>query len=323
MKAAIIYPGIGLPKYTEIPEPLAEKDNQVLVSVKAVAIKQLDKSIASGRHYSSVGTPETGHVPGGDGVCLLPDGTRVYGMGISGMMAEKAFIHKDRIVKLPSALDDATAAALPNAVVGAAMGLKFKANIKDGDVVLINGATGVTGQVAVQLAKYYGAKKVIATGRNQQSLARLRPLGADETIAITGKDEHFVEQLQELHRVTPINIVIDYLWGRTAELILSVLKGKELFTNPVTYVSVGSMAGDMIQLSSAILRSVDLKLTGSGIGSWPREHTSSIFSDILPEALQLAADGKLKLDTVTGKLADIAELWTLDAPDGKRVVVML
>jgi hypothetical protein len=95
-----------------------------------------------------------------------------------------------------------------------------------------------------------------------------------------------------------------------------------LFTTPVSYVSVGSMAGDTIQLSSAVLRSVDLKLTGSGIGSWPQEHTKRIFTKILPEALQLAADGKLKLETVTGNIADITDLWNLKVADGKRLVVV-
>jgi len=322
MKAAIIHPGSEVPEYREISEPIEQNDNEIVVTVRAVAIKQLDKSIASGQHYSSNTKEMAGHIPGGDGICVLPDGTRVYGMGVNGMMAEKAIIHKDRIVKLPPALDDATAAALPNAVIGAAMGLKFKANIKQGDVVLINGATGVTGRVAIQLAKYYGAQKVIATGRNQQSLAELKLLGTDQTIAITGEDAPFIAQLQDCHRETPINIVIDYLWGHTAELILSVLKGKSLFTNPVSYVSVGSMAGDTIRLSSAVLRSVDLTLTGSGIGSWPQEHTRRIFTEILPETLQLAADGKLKLDTVTGEPDDIADLWKQDVADGKRLVVL-
>lgn len=317
-----MYPGGGLPQYTEVDEPRIQHDNEILATVKAVAVKHLDKGIASGKHYSSARLPETARIPGSDGVCLLSDGTRVYGMGVSGMMAEKATIHKDRIVGIPDGLDDATAAALPNAVVGAAMGLKFKAEIQAGDTVLINGATGVTGRVAIQLARYYGAKKVIGTGRNQQSLSELLALGADETIAITGDDARFKAQLEVLHETTPVNIVIDYLWGRTAELILSVLKGNGMFTNPVRYVSAGSMSGDLIQLSAAIMRSVDLQLTGSGMGSWPREHVQKAFTEILPEAFRLAAEGKLKLETTTAKLSDIADLWQLDIPGGNRLVVI-
>jgi NADPH:quinone reductase-like Zn-dependent oxidoreductase len=323
MKAAVIYPNGGSPQYAEVAEPQVQNENEVLVSVKAVAVKHLDKGIASGKHYSSSHRPEIPRIPGGDGVCLLPDGTRVYGMGVSGMMAEKATIYKDRIVKIPDGLDDAIAAALPNAVIGAAMGLKFKANIQTGDVVLINGATGVTGRVAVQLAKYYGAKKVIGTGRNQQSLSELLALGADETIEITDDDAHFTGQLKVLHQATPIGVVVDYLWGHTAEMILSVLKGNGMFTSPVSYVSVGSMSSDLIQLSAATLRSVDLQLTGSGMGSWPREQVAMAFTEILPEAFRLAAEGKLKLETITVKLPEIPELWQLEVPGGNRLVVTL
>ena len=189
MKAAVIYHKGDLPQYSDFPEPVSKNENEVLVSVKAVAIKHFDKGRAAGKHYSSDAPKEGGRVIGGDGVCLLADGTRVYGMGVSGMLAEKAIIEKDRIVKLPSELSDAMAAALPNAVIGAAMGLRFKADIKPGDVVFINGATGFTGRVAVQIAKHYGAKKIIATGRNPESLQDLIKLGADEIISTDQSDE--------------------------------------------------------------------------------------------------------------------------------------
>jgi NADPH:quinone reductase-like Zn-dependent oxidoreductase len=82
------------------------------------------------------------------------------------MMAEKAIVSKERMIALPAALDIVTAAALPNAVMGSAMPLRFRAAMQAGETVLVNGATGVTGRMAVQLAKYYGAKRIIATGRN-------------------------------------------------------------------------------------------------------------------------------------------------------------
>ncbi|MFT3824467.1 MAG: zinc-binding alcohol dehydrogenase family protein [Chitinophagaceae bacterium] len=321
MKAAVMYHKGELPQYTDFPEPIVQNDNEVLVSVKAVAIKHFDKGRAAGKHYSSDAPSENGRVVGGDGVCLLEDGTRVYGMGISGMLAEKATIHKDRIVKIPEGIDDATAAALPNAVIGAAMALKFKAAIQPGDVVLINGATGFTGRVAVQIAKYYGAKKVIVTGRNQQSLNELLSIGADEIVSVLQDDEQFKTQLLQIHSVTPIDIIIDYLWGHTAELILACIKGDGSFTNRKRYVSVGSMAGDLVQLSAAILRSADLQLTGSGLGSWPKQQVRLFFSEILPEMFALAAAGKLTVKTTAVKLENIAELWNMEVPDGQRLVV--
>lgn len=323
MKAAVIYQKGELPQYVDFSEPTVQNDDEVLITVKAVAIKHFDKGRAAGKHYSSIATTGTGKVIGGDGVCLLADGTRVYGMGVSGMLAEKATIEKSRIVKLPEGLDDASAAALPNAVIGAAMGLKFKADIQPGDVVLINGATGFTGRVAVQIAKHYGAKKVIVTGRNQTSLDELLLLGADELIVITPDDEKFKTQLAAIHAVTPIDIIVDYLWGHTAEMILACVKGDGSFTNKIRYVSVGSMAGDIIQLSAANLRSVDLQLTGSGLGAWSKAQVRQLFSDILPEMFELAAAGKLQVETITVKLEDIAELWDLDVANGRRLVVVI
>lgn len=312
-----------LPQYVDFPEPTAQNDEEILVSIKAVALKHVDKQRASGKHYSSEALKENGRVIGGDGVCLLEDGTRVFGMGVSGTLAEKATIRRNLIVKLPVELDDATAAALPNAVIGAAMGLKFKAEIQPGNVVLINGATGFTGSVAVQVAKYYGAKKVIVTGRNQDSLQKLSLLGADELVPILQDDDSFTAQIASIHSASPIDIIIDYLWGHTAEMILSCLTGDGSFTNRIRYVSVGSMAGDLIQLSAANLRSVDLQLTGSGLGAWSKRQVGQLFSEILPEMFHLAATGKLKVETITVKLENIAELWELAVPNGQRLVVTI
>jgi NADPH:quinone reductase-like Zn-dependent oxidoreductase len=323
MKAAVMYQKGGLPQYTDFPEPTAQSDDEVLVTVKAVAIKHFDKGVAAGSHYTSDAPKDNGRVVGGDGVCLLADGTRVYGMGISGMLAEKATIHKNRIVKIPANLDDATAAALPNAVFGAALGLRFKAEIKPGDVVLINGATGFTGRVALQLAKYYGDKKVIVTGRNSKSLNDLLTLGGDEVVSVLQDDEQFMSQLKAAHAENPIDIIIDYLWGHTAEMILACLKGDGSFTNKIRYVSVGSMAGDVIQLSAANLRSVDLQLTGSGLGAWSKQQVGLVFTEILPEIFQLASEGKLRVETTKVKLADITKLWDLDVADGQRLVVVI
>ncbi|MES1161344.1 MAG: zinc-binding alcohol dehydrogenase family protein, partial [Bacteroidota bacterium] len=224
---------------------------------------------------------------------------------------------------LPAGLDDATAAALPNAVIGAAMALKFRAGIEPGDTVLINGATGFTGRVAVQIARFYGAGKVIATGRNPASLKELTALGADEVISLQQTDEQIASRLREIHRDTPFQVIIDYLWGHMAEMILTSLKGTGNFTPRTRFVSVGSVTGDLIQLSAANLRSVDLQLSGSGLGSWTKSQVRALFTDILPEMLQLAADGKLTVGTLSVPLRDIEKLWDLEVPDGKRLVVLV
>ena len=323
MKAAVIFRKDELPQYVDFPEPIVKGHDELLVSVRAVAIKHFDKGRASGKHYSSAADIQQARVIGGDGVCVLADGRRVFAMGVSGMLAERAIIEKSRMVMVPDGLDDITAAALPNAVIGSAMALRFRAAIQTGDTVLINGATGFTGRVAVQIAKHYGAAKVIATGRNPESLKALLSLGADEVISAQQDDEQFVEQLKAVHVSTPVDVVIDYLWGHTAELILSALKGTGTFTHRTRFVSVGSVTGDKIQISAANLRSVNLQLSGSGLGSWTKEDVRKLFTEILPEMFQLAADGKLKIETISVSLKEIEGLWNLDVPDGKRLVAVI
>lgn len=320
MKAAVMFQKGEMPQYTDFPEPTVENNDELLISVKAAAIKHLDKSKASGKHYSAKQDISQARVIGGDGVGLLEDGTRVFALGVSGMIAEKAIIEKNGMIKLPEGIDNATAAALPNAVAGSAMALLFRAGMKAGETVLINGATGFTGKVAVQVAKHYGVKKIIAAGRNEQSLQSLKELGADEIIRISD-DAAFISQIQKVNRETPIDIILDYLWGHTAELIFDALKGEGSFTHKVRFVSIGSVAGDKIQLSAEILRSVDLQLSGSGLGSWTRDEMQELFTKIIPEMFQLAAENKLKVETVMVKLEDIGKLWDMEVPGGKRLVI--
>ncbi|CAN5505869.1 zinc-binding alcohol dehydrogenase family protein [soil metagenome] len=323
MKAAVMSQSGGRPHYVDFPEPIVKNEGEMLIHVKAAAIKHIDRSIASGQHYSAqASSTEQAKVIGGDGVGVLADGTRVYGIG-SGMIAQQAIIDKDRIVTIPANLDDASAAALANAVIGAAMGLRFRADLQPGDTVLINGATGFTGRVAVQIARYYGAKKVIATGRNPKSLPALLGLGADEVISVQQDDDDFVAQIQGLHNRTPIDVIIDYLWGHSAELLLTSLKGKGSFTHRTRFVSVGSVTGDTLHLSAATLRSVNLQLAGSGLGSWTKQEVRLLFSEILPEMFQLAADGRLKVDTVTVPLVDIEQIYDTPIGDGQRLVVLI
>lgn len=324
MKAAIIFEKGATPQYLEnFPEPIASNDGEILISVKAAAIKNLDKSQASGKHYSTENDLSKARIPGGDGVGTLADGTRVFAMGISGMMAEKALVNQQTIVKLPDGIDYITAAALPNAVAGSAMALRFRAGMQVGETVLINGATGFTGKIAVQIAKYYGAKNIIVTGRDQNTLKSLVELGADKIITVQQSDEDFLKQLSEIHDKTPIDIVLDYLWGHSAELILEMLKGQGETTHKTKFVSVGSVAGDKIQLSSEILRSVDLILSGSGLGSWTNKEIQILFKEILPEMLQLAVENKLVAETQTVQLKNIEKIWQMELSGGKRLVVAI
>lgn len=325
MRAAVIFQRGTPPQYVEnFSDPVIRNEDELLISVKAAAVKHFDKSQASGEHYSVQNKDmNSAKIIGGDGIGLLEDGVRVYTIGFSGMIAEKAIVKKDRIVKLPENIDNATAAALPNAVMGSAMALRFRAGMQPGENLLINGATGITGKVAVQIAKHYGAKKIIVTGRNMQTFPLLKQLGAHEIVSLQQEDASFVSQLKRIHADTPIDIVIDYLWGHSAELILSALSGDGTFTHKTRFVSVGAMAGDNLRLSSSILRSTDIQIAGSGLGSWMKDEIQKLFTEILPEMFQLAADNKLKIDTVSVDLKDIEKVWTMGIADGKRLVITI
>lgn len=323
MKAAVLHQLGSVPEYEDFPDPIPTQE-QLLITVKAASIKNLDKARASGKHYASYITLPA--VAGIDGVGVLENGTRIYAQGITGMIAEKALIAKNRYTVLPQNIDDATAAALPNAAMGAALALRYRAEIKKGNVVLINGATGVTGQLAIQMAKYYGASKVIATGRNMEMLEKLTELGADEIISLRQDDEVFIEQLKKLNGSNPVDIVLDYLWGHPVELIITSLKGGggiNTFAQKVRIVSVGSMAGEDITLASGVLRSSAIELLGSGLGSFTQENMEKFRTEILPEMFQLAADKKLTIETESAKLENIEKAWQQEATPGKRMVVVI
>lgn len=322
MKAAVVFEKESIPQYADFPDPeITEKG--IPVMVKAASIKNLDRAIAGGNHYSVSSEAHQPRIIGTDGAGYLENGQKVYFFSKKGTVAEKAMADRNLIVQIPERLDFVTASALPNAVMGSAMGLKFKAGMKPGDTVLINGATGVTGKIALQIAKLYGAGKIIVTGRNQESLQSLLSLGADETVSLKIQDEDFKKRIQEIHSETPVDIVLDYIWGHSVEMILAAMKGNGTFSRTTKLVSVGGMSGDTLQLSSQILRGTDIQISGSGLGSWTPEESKLLFSEIIPEMFQAAADGKIKIDTETAEIKDIETVWNKEIPGGKRLVIII
>ncbi|SHG24195.1 zinc-binding alcohol dehydrogenase family protein [Chryseobacterium sp. OV279] len=323
MKVAVVFEKGSIPQYADFPDPETPKENETQVSVKAASIKNLDRAIAGGSHYSVSSEAHQPRIIGTDGAGYLDNGQKVYFFSKKGTTAEKVNAEKGFIIPVPEELDFATAAALPNAVMGSAMGLKFKAGMKPGDTVLINGATGVTGKIAVQVAKLYGAKKIIATGRNEDSLQSLLRLGADEVVSLKQPDEDFKTKIKEIHNKTPIDIILDYLWGHSIEMMLYALKGNGTFSHKTRLVSVGGMSGDTIQLSSQILRGTDIQISGSGLGSWTKEETHLLFTEIIPEMFQAAVEGNIKIDTEKADIRDVETVWNAEIPAGKRLVLTI
>ena len=318
MKAAILEKLGDKPIYGNIKDPVPHNDDQVVIDVKAAALKNLDKLKTYPEYYAPYQTLPV--VVGTDCVGSLPDGTKVYAHGITGTMAEKTVINSNRYTILPDNLDLAVAAALPNAILGSVVPLIIRANMKPGQNILINGATGITGKIAVQVAKHYGAAKVIATGRNENSLLRLKSLGANEIISLYEKDESIISKLKKIDNETPIDIVLDYLWGKPAEIILQSLKNKP--NRNIAFVTVGDMAGSNIPLSSGLLRSADITLLGSGFGSLNQEVLNRLMTEFLPHCFSLAANNKLYIETENYSLKEISTAWD-SRTNGKRIVITL
>jgi NADPH:quinone reductase-like Zn-dependent oxidoreductase len=323
MKAAVLNKLGTPPVYQGFADPIPQNEEQILIKVKAASIKNLDKLRASGKHYASY--KELPVVVGVDGVGILENGKRVYAQGLSGMLAEKALISKDRFTVLPDKIDDLTAAALPNAILGSTMAILFRAKMQKGHSVIINGATGVTGRLAVQVAKHYSADKIIVTGRNAESLEKLTQLGADHIISLRQDDETIINALKEINKTSPIDIVIDYLWGHSIELIIKSLKGGGInsFTHPVKIVTVGDMGGENINLSSGTLRSTSIEISGSGFGALSKDDIKKFDTEILPEMFQLAADRKLIIETQVESLENIETAWNQHIGAGKRLVIRI
>ncbi|MBD2702015.1 zinc-binding alcohol dehydrogenase family protein [Spirosoma sp. BT702] len=322
MKAAVIHQFGEVPRYEDITDPVPQNEQELVMTVKAASLKNIDKGQANGSHYDS--HKKFPAVVGTDGVGVLPDGSRVFTFFSGATMAEKAIVQKGSFVPLPDTIDDVTAAALPNPGLSAWFSLVTRAGLQPGETVLINGATGITGKTAIQLAKQLGAGKIIVTGRNAQNLAMLPELGADVTISLLQSDDDLRTAFKEEFKKSPINVVIDYTWGHPAEILLSALTGNDLMAvaHRTRYVTVGSMAGPTIQLASDTLRSAAIELYGVGGGSIPKEVMQKIPTEILPQLFDLVATGKLKLDTEAVPLSEVSSAWERSGTAGKRYVLV-
>ncbi len=326
MRAAIVERLGEVPRCVDMADPTAA-DGRVVARVRAAAIKNIERMLVAGTHYGS----RRMQLPAGvgmDAVVDLPDGRRVYAGATppAGAMAERLVVDPGQAVEIPDGVDDAAAAALPNAAVSAWFALEYAGRIRSGQRVLILGATGVTGGLAVQLAKHrFGAGEVVAVGRNAERLARLCERGADATIQLGGlTDDTLREAVLARHAERPFDLVIDYLWGEPAEQTLRAFVNEDLGAvfHRIRFVQVGETAGATIELPAAALRSAGVELVGQGAGSVPREAFARVGSEIVPELFRLMATGELALETVRRPLAQVSEAWTEPVPSGSRTVLI-
>jgi NADPH:quinone reductase-like Zn-dependent oxidoreductase len=314
MQAAVVNTRGQAPKYQSFRDP-EPQDGEGLIHVRAAGLHPIVKGLASGTHYAA-GANEGPAIPGIDGVGVLEDGRRVYFGFVRkpwGTMAELATAPVAKVIPLPDGLDDTTAAAIANPGMSAWMTLKERARLTAGETVLIMGATGVAGQLAIQVARRLGAKRVIAAGRNVDALG-----GADvDAVIALGQPEDTIREALAGEVARGIDVIVDYLWGRPTELVLEALaKGfKAESTHRTRLVEVGASAGPTITLPGATLRSVDLTLLGSGFGA---ASLGSILAAI-PMLFDMAAKGDLRIAVEPVPLAQVEGAWNR-VEKGRRIV---
>lgn len=286
----------------------------MLVAVTAAPIVPLDLLCASGTSY--FGPPPLPYVPGVQGVGRVvsagtrPPGTRVWFTTTAGMqpgdgsMAELALAAEGDLVELPDHTDDALAAALGTSAIAAWMSLTWRAGLAEGEQVLVLGAGGVVGQVAVQLARRLGARRVVGACRSQGARERARAAGADDVVPLADTDtpETLAARMAEACD-GPVDVVVDPLCGvpSTAAATLLGTRGR--------LVNLGSAAGEVASYSSAHLRSH----TAAILGYTNNEITEDQRRDALQAVLHHAVETGLSVGHEVVPLEEVSAAWARQA----------
>jgi NADPH:quinone reductase-like Zn-dependent oxidoreductase len=315
MHAAVVRSFAEPPQYAELPEP-APGDDEVVVDVLAAALHPRVRSTADGTHYESDGALPL--VPGVDGVGRDASGALRYFVLPDtrwGSMAERVAIDPRRSAVLPDGVDVAAIAAAMNPAMSSWIALRRRVDFAAGSNVVVLGATGNAGRMAVQIARHLGAARVVAAGRSPERLAGLGALGADTVVSLQDTDA--------LAAATgDADVVIDYVWGEaTARAMPAMLMGRPDRGRPLTWIQIGSMAGLDLTLPSAWLRAARMTLVGSGQGSVP---TRDIVAE-LPALAEHLTTNTYTIDARPTPLSDVGRTWTETAAaaargDGDRIV---
>jgi NADPH:quinone reductase-like Zn-dependent oxidoreductase len=247
-----------------------------------------------------------------------PDGSLRYFVlpgTTMGSMAERTVIDPRRSVELPAG-DPVTLAAAMNPAMSSWVALRRRIAFEPGAGVLVLGATGHAGRLAVQVARHLGAARVIGAGRRPDRLAGLAALGADETVSLEGDPAEVAERLGKA--AGECDVVLDYLWGRPAtDALAALVRSRPDRGRPLTWVQIGAVAGPDAAIPSAALRAARLEIVGSGQGSVP---TAGILAELPALAAEITR-GSFPIETRTVPLAEVAGVWAGPA-DGRRVVIV-
>lgn len=312
MKAAIVDAEGATPRYGEFPDP-EPQEGETGMEVLAAGIHPVVRRLASGTHYGSDGAYP--RVPGVDCVASGADGVARYAGFVRapwGSLSERVAARMG--VPIPAHSDPAVVAASLNPGMSSWMPLTTRLSEKGTlGTVLVVGATGVAGRIAVQNALALGADRVIGLGRDIDRLAEVGRLGG----APVALGEGAAGLQRGLGGASP-SLILDFAWGAAAELVWDALEGRGLNEDEadILHVEIGDSAGTSARLPAALLRSRRMALQGSGAGS-------GSLTDILtqlPVFLEKVASGHITAPVRRFPLARIDEAWAYPGPD--RAVVI-
>jgi NADPH2:quinone reductase len=299
MKAAVIEEIGSLPVLKDIEEPPREA-GQTLVEVTAAPINPIDISTAAGRYPG--GSPDTPFVAGREAVGRVLDsdtfaeGARVYVSGL-GFLAERAVVSDDNAVEIDAELDDALAACFGVAGLAAWLALDWRGDLREGETVLVLGASGAVGIIAVQAAKLLGAGRVVAAARSEKGLERARQLGADATVKLDEHDDLTAAFLDACDG--QLDLVIDPVWGEPGAAAVKATS----FGGRV--VQLGQSAGKEATLESGWIRAKLLSILGHTNFAAPTEVRDEAYLRMVRHA---AAD-ELTVDYEVMPLDRVGEAW--------------
>jgi len=318
MNAAVVTSFDEPPHYQQFEVPQPAGDGEILVDVLAVGLHPRVRTGAAGAHYTSRRTLPM--IPGVDGVGRRQDGRRVYfaaGDDVIGTLADQAVVDVRRAVELPDGTDAAKVAAAMNPAMSSWVALRRRVPIEPGQSVLVLGATGNAGLMAVQIARLLGAGRVVGAGRDLGRLDALTSLGADEVVPLTDDQDATDRALGAA--AGEADIVLDYVWGKPAEhAIMALLTSRADRSRAMNWIQIGAMAGPTIELPSVALRSANLRIQGNGQGA---VSTAAYLAE-LPSLVREINAGTIAVKPNPVPLADVEAIWARPDPPGERTVLV-
>jgi NADPH2:quinone reductase len=317
MRAAVVTELGTPPVLTDRPEP--DDPGKAVVELRAAALNPVDLAMAAGRF--PIGSPPLPYVPGVEAVGTVvrssrfPAGERVFafgkglGLATDGTFAERFLAPEDALYEVPGEIDDARAVAFGVPGLAAWLPLTWVTTVQAGEGVLVLGATGSLGSVAIQAAKLLGAGRVVGVGRNPERLARARAYGADETVEI-GPD--LAARIGAAFGDTPPAVVVDGLWGEpVAAALAACAPGARI-------VQLGQSAGPEATIPSGLVRGKQLRILGFTDFAVPADVLTKGYRELLGHV----AAGRISLDVETLPLARLDEAWERQA-QGEGVKLVL